>query len=267
MKIPAVLLFLGGICMLWAQTVHFAPLPVLGSQAQSKIYLPVVQHLQRQSKQPITMQEFQNYEQLIESFIAGKTDLAVMGPLPARELLDRYDHVKALGKYKGTGQGRYRCVLSAFMLEDTPIDRARIALTQPLSTCGYYGVKILLQRYYDMDIQNLSYAYTGSHAEAIQQTIAGKFDIAGARESVAKRYESIGAFVLAKSRYYPSFVMLANTATMKPAQIQTLQKALLSLPGSILKTLPKPLRQGFMPASLDEYTSLEDFAIPQKGNM
>lgn len=106
-----------------------------------------------------------DHRRIIADFAAGHIDIAYLGPLPLAVLARRYDNFDILAAVnEDDGRPYYRCALvRAF---DGPATVAEvlgnIALTNPISTCGYLSVSNLLAKH-DLNIEDFSYSFIGTH--------------------------------------------------------------------------------------------------------
>ncbi len=252
-------------------TLYFAPLPLNKGVQNIEEFLPLNSYLKKNLQINVKYIYKQDYADIIKGFKNSSIDIAYLGPLPYIYLKNSCKHAMPIVTFKqANGKSNYQCVLSKFK-EDT-IDRSqtiKIALTQPLSTCGYYMSNILLKNSLDINISQQGYKYTMSHTNALIKTLEGEFDIAGAKDTIAKQYESLGMEVIAKSNALPGFSLVVNTKTLSPEQINQLQKTLLAIPYSTYKLWGGITSRGMVKPSPKEYEQLKvDFStIPFYGNM
>jgi phosphonate transport system substrate-binding protein len=98
--------------------------------------------------------------------------------------------------------------------------------------------------------------------------VKGEYDIAGAKEDIAKKFESLGVEIIAKSELLPGFCIAINTKTVSKEEILNFKKALLSIEKNKLKTMGPIISKGFDTIDIKEYKVLKtDIDIPKKGNM
>jgi phosphonate transport system substrate-binding protein len=255
----------------WSKdTIYFAPLPMKKAKKIVQDLLPLVEYLQEKLSVEIKFNYKSDYGDILKGFENNTIDIAVLGPLPYVILKSHYSYVEPIVLFKQkNGSTHYRCVLSKFVEDDINVSKPiKIALTQPLSTCGYYMSKKLLKKRYNIDIKDQYYKYTMSHTNAMTGALKGEFDIAGASEFIAQKYESLGMETVAQSELLPGFSIVVNTTTLSADMIQRLRDALLSIPPSSLKAWGGKSRYGLSRANAHLYDSIKvDFDIPKKGNL
>lgn len=211
-----------------------------------------------------------DYQDILEGFKDGSIDMAYLGPLPYLSLKKEYEFIEPIIIFKqDDGSSKYRCALAKFKEDEFKRDsHIKVALTQPLSTCGYFMSSILLMENFNIDLSKQKYDYTMSHTNALIGVVKGEFLIAGARESTAKLYETLGIEIIAKSKLLPGFSLVVNTKTLTKDQIRSIRDALLELPKSDVKELRGILANGVERASKRDYDGLDiDVYIPQRGNI
>lgn len=251
--------------------INFTPLPLKKGIQNIEEFLPMNGYLQERLNIDIKYVYKQDYADIIKGFKDGSIDIAYLGPLPYIYLKKHYKYTMPMVTFnQSNGESSYKCVLSKF--KEDKVDRSKtikIALTQPLSTCGYYMTSILLQEHFGIDISQQMYKYTMSHSNALIQTLEGRFLIAGAKDTIAKPYESLGMEIIATSRSLPGFSLVVNTKTLSTKQIDEIRNVLLSIPKDIYKSWGGVTSRGMVESSYKEYEKLKiDFdAIPLRGNM
>ncbi|MBN2894276.1 MAG: PhnD/SsuA/transferrin family substrate-binding protein [Campylobacterales bacterium] len=250
--------------------ITFAPLPMKSKERSIEAFLPLIDHLREHLDVTVIIHYKSPYGEILEGFEAQQIDLAYLGPLPLSLLKKRYPHVVPIIAFnQHNGSSRYRCVLSKFKKDRLPTDRPlKVALTQPLSTCGYYMTQRLLQEHYGIALETEHFDYLMSHTNALIETLKGNFDIAGATEEIAEQFHSLGMETVAYSDALPGFVLVANTQTLSPVQIEALKQSILSIKPEQYTTWGETLHHGFSKADPHEYDAIElDVQIPMKGRM
>ena len=271
-RIYLLLLLISTIQLLSAKDIiNFAPLPLEKSIKNIEEFLPMNTFLKEKLQIDIKYIYKKDYADIIKGFADGSIDIAYLGPLPYLYLKKHYkDAVPIVTFRQVNGESNYRCVLAKF--KDDIIDKSqtlKIALTQPLSTCGYYITSILLSEKFDINISKQHYNYTMSHSNALIQTLEGKFILAGAKDTIAKQYETLGMEIIAQSHPLPGFSLVVNTKTLTQEQMKDIEKTLLTIPENIYKHWGGITSRGMIQSSLKEYERMKvDFdTIPLKGNM
>ena len=248
---------------------NFAPLPTKKAERNIEDFLPLSMQIKETLNIEINYVYKRDYKDILDGFIDGSIDIAYLGPLPFITLQKEYPFVQPIVTFKQKdGSAKYRCVLSKFK-NDTfnSSKQIKVALTQPLSTCGYLMSSILLKEHYNISLEQQKYRYTMSHTNALLSVVKGEFLVAGAKESIANSFESLGMEVIAKSELLPGFSLVVNTKTLSKQQIKAIQETLLSIPQERYKELSGISQYGLEKSSIDDYRSLQvELAIPQKGN-
>jgi phosphonate transport system substrate-binding protein len=196
--------------------------------------------------------------------------MAYLGPLPFVTLKKEYPYAKPLITFKTkNGTYKYRCVVAKFKKDKLDTTKPiKVALTQPLSTCGYLMTNILLQKYFHLDLQKQYYDYTMSHTNALLGALKGEFLLAGAKEDIAQKFDSLGMEIIAKSEFLPGFSLVINTKTVPKEVVEKLQKTLLKTPQEKYLQWHGIGRYGMKEAHCSDYKQLQvDFMIPQVGKM
>jgi len=211
-----------------------------------------------------------DYQDILDGFKDGTIDIAYLGPLPFISLKKEYEYAQPIVTFKEKdGSSKYRCILAKF--KSDKFDKSKpikVALTQPLSTCGYLMTNILLKDKYGIELKEQKYQYTMSHTNALISLVKGEFLIAGAKKHIAQKHESLGVEIIAQSELLPGFSLVVNTKTLSQKQIEDIQNTLLSVEPENYKSWGGVSANGVEKANKKDYESLSvDFNIPKNGNM
>jgi len=252
-------------------TLNFSPLPIKNTSKNIQDFLPLTSYLENELNLTIKYSHHQNYQDIINDLKAGKIDIAYLGPLPFIALKKEYPQIKLLATInQNNGSTQYRCVLTKFKHDqiDTTIP-IKVALTQPLSTCGYYMTQKLLKENLGLELKEQKYDYTMSHSNAILSTLEGNYIVAGAKDSIAEKHKTLGMEIIAKSDPLPGFVLVANLQTISPEQFKSLQNTILNIDKNQYKKWKGLFSKGFSTPKEKEYENFDiDFNdIPLEGNM
>ncbi|WP_373001622.1 PhnD/SsuA/transferrin family substrate-binding protein [Sulfurimonas sp.] len=252
------------------RVIKFAPLPTKKASKNIEDFLPMNSYLKEKLSIDIKYVYKQDYQDILNGFKDGTIDMAYLGPLPFISLQKEYMFVKPIITFKQkSGSSKYRCVLAKFKNDKFDKEKQiKVALTQPLSTCGYLMTNLLLKENFNIELKEQKYDYTMSHTNALISVVKGEFLIAGAKDSIAKKYESLGMEIIAQSRLLPGFSLVVNTQTLSKEQIKEIEDALLGLPQETYKSWKGITKNGIEKANIDDYNELNvNFHIPKKGNM
>lgn len=250
--------------------INFAPLPTKKASKNIEDFLPMNSYLKEKLSIDIKYVYKKDYQDILNGFKDGTIDMAYLGPLPFISLKKEYEFVKPIVTFKEkSGSSKYRCVLAKFKNDHFDKEKQiKVALTQPLSTCGYLMTSILLKENFNIELKEQQYDYTMSHTNALTSVVKGEFLIAGAKQSIAQQYETLGMEIIAQSKLLPAFSLVVNTKTLSKEQIKEIEDALLGLPQEIHKSLKGITQHGIEKANIEDYNELNvEFDIPKKGNM
>lgn len=145
-----IVLILSFFSTLYAKdTLTFAPLPMENIKTVFIQFNPMIKYLEKKLNKKIILDYNNNYADILKKIIEKKIDIAYLGPLPYIELKEKYPSTIPLVHFKSSdGKIFYTCSIITFGTSDTRIENIinkKIALTQPLSTCGYLSVDALLK--------------------------------------------------------------------------------------------------------------------------
>ena len=253
------------------RTIVFSPLPTKSSFQVLKDFLPFTSYLENKLNIKIKYEYKSNYKDILDGIKNGSIDMAYLGPLPFVSLKQEYSKVRPIVTFvEKNGKHNYRCVLAKFKADKVDLSKKiKVALTQPLSTCGYFMSSILLNEKYKLDISKLSYDYKMSHDNALLSVLSGDFLLAGAKDSIAKKHSSLGIEILASSQLLPGFTLVTNNKTLEDTFINKLQNTILEIPKTVYKNWKGKGSYGFVKASHEDYgdLSVNMNEIPKVGNI
>lgn len=252
------------------RTINFTPLPMKNSEKTIEEFLPLVDYFNSNNDLKIKYNYKSDYSDIIEGFKKQQIDIAYLGPLPLAILKSQYPYVKPIVSIRQkNGKVSYRCVISKFSDDALPINRPfKVALTQPLSTCGYYTTRLLFKKEFAKDLASQQYKYTMSHTNALLETLKGNFDIAGASEAIAEKFTSLDMKIISRSDRLPGFAIVVNTKTLSENEIANIQKMILGISKNQYIQWGAKLKYGFEVADEKSYDSINiNLNIPKIGNM
>ena len=250
-----------------AGTIRLAPLPMENRETQVRQFRPLALYLEDQLKVTVELVFSEGYQELIEKFINQSIDLAYLGPLPYVELKAQYAKAEPLVHFnEASGKPVYTCSIiavadSAISLQN--VRSQKIALTQPLSTCGYLAVHGLLKEQ-GSNLEDNRYAYLDKHDAVALAVVRGDFSLGGVKTAIAKKYSHLGLKILAETGPMPSFGLVANTATLSPQQTEAITTVLSHLAPAgadkeMLATWGENLQHGAVKASDQDYDLIRRF--------
>ena len=212
-----------------------------------------------------------NYQDIINSFKDESLDIAYVGPLPFKALQQQYPYIKPIASVQqNNGTTKYRCVLTKFKKDTIDINKPiTVALTQPLSTCGFYMTDKLLKEHLNIELKEQKFQYLMSHTKAILSVLGGENIIAGAKDTIVLKHKTVGMEVIAQSEPLPGLILVANTRTLSAKQIKQIKQTILNLESTTYKKWKGIFSKGFRKVDINQYDAFTvDFNdIPLEGNM
>ncbi len=215
--------------------VRFAPLPMASLEQMTREYLPFLDYLEHRSGRRFELAYHASYDELLKALVAGEVDLAYLGPLPYVALTEQTDSIIPIVQLLDSkGASDYTCAIVHFADHPAQLVHSgrphRVALTQPLSTCGYLSVeRYLNQHQSSLESDLYEYTYTGSHENVAMGVILDDFGLGGIKTQIARRYQHLGLRIVDETDPVPGFVLVANRATLDADLIDLIRESMLSL--------------------------------------
>jgi phosphonate transport system substrate-binding protein len=214
-----------------------------------------------------------NNQEVVDKFRTGQIDLAYLGPLPYITLKKTFPTAEPVVVFlEENGQASYTCalvVLADSKLNLKKLKGKKIALTQPLSTCGYFTTQGLLHDLGSSLEANL-YRYLGQHDEVALAVVRGEFDAGGLKTAIARKYTHLGLEVRAESPPLPGLAIIANGNRVSPERIAQIRQILLSADDKTRQQWGDNVRYGVISANDGNYDVLRQMSmpanIPEQGN-
>lgn len=254
------------------EPIRFAPLPMENREMIIQGFYPLLAYLEQQLGHPFEMHYYESNQEVASALRDGLIDLAFLGPLPYVSLQHQGADITPLVFFReANGLARYRCALVVFAA-DTPspadLYDAPIALTQPLSTCGYLGAKALLREFAGVSLEDTDYRYWGSHEAVALAVIAGEARAGSVRDEFAVKYAPLGLSVAAYTDWLPATGLFANASHLGEALFAEVQQILLATPESVYQQWGSSIRHGMVKASEADFAGVyrlgDPHSIPQK---
>ena len=212
--------------------LRFAPLPMVSQEAMVQEYIGPVRYLEEKTGRPIALVHAKDYQTLIESFRRDEIDLAYVGPLPYVMLSQGFDAAAPLVRFlEPDGHDSYTCALVVFGNNPLPpggMRGKRLALPDPLSTCGDVGMGAILGQV-GVPLRETQRSYLDRHDAVAMAVILDQADAGRLKTAIARNYASLGLKIVAESPPMPGFVLVANRHTMPAETLRQLREALLAL--------------------------------------
>ncbi len=262
-----------GIAPACAETLMFSPMPLEQPKAIANQWRPVLDYLETMLGAHIRISYPASNAEIVERFRKGEIDLAYLGPLPYVELKKTFPDAEPLVHVvEPDGQAKYTCAIIALAERKLSVKALRdktIALTQPLSTCGYLALDGILHQA-GSDLQHNRFRYLGTHEKVALAVARGEFDAGGVKTTIGRRYEHLGVRILAESEALPSYALIANTRRLSAQRIGQIRNALIVADAGTRAGWGGPMQHGVVLASDRDYDGLRKYgqyeAIPQQGN-
>lgn len=249
----------------------FAPLPIKGAKKTIEEFLPLTTEIEKKLDGRFRYRFLSNYDDIIKGFIDNSIDIAYLGPLPYLNLKQRYPHIKPIVSFKQQdGTATYKCGILKFVGDQLDTSKPlKVALTQPLSTCGYYMTQILLKQKFDIELVDQQFDYEKTHTKALLSVLKQKYHLAGAKDSVYNKFKSLGMELILSSESLYGFTLVVNTKTLDTTNIEELKQAILEIPKVAYSQWDGVISNGYIEADEKEYLKLDvDFnKIPDRGNI
>lgn len=267
----AALLFGGGGVA--AESLVFAPLPMETPYTVAAQWKPLLDYLEQNLGVALQIDYSASNDEVVEKFRAGRLDLAYLGPLPYLELRKRFPAAEPVVVFREKdGTSTYTCALVVAgdsHLDLKSIQNKRVALTQPLSTCGFFAVQGLLQQR-GRSLKENRYRYLGPHDEVALAVVRGDFEVGGLKTAIARKYAHLGLSVVAESPPMPGLALIANGKRLSVKRIEQIRRLLLNAPVRVQQQWGDNIRYGVAPAKDSDYNGMRQLpmpvAIPPQGN-
>ncbi|MEW6514867.1 MAG: PhnD/SsuA/transferrin family substrate-binding protein [Pseudomonadota bacterium] len=256
-----------------AEPLAFAPLPMESPETVSTQWKPLLDYLGKSLGEPVRIEYSDDYGKILDKFRAGKLDLAYLGPLPYVTLKEKFPAATPVVHFnEQNGQPTYSCAIVALeerKLALKNIKGLRIALTQPLSTCGYLSTDGLLRRA-GSDLEKNRYRYLDKHDAVALAVARGDYDAGGLKTAIGRKYLHLGLMVLAESPPLPSFALIANGTRLSAERIEQIRQALTRAQPGTTKSWGDNIRHGAVPANDRDYDAVRQLRgradIPERDN-
>ena len=253
--------------------LSFAPLPMESPETVVGQWTPLLGHLERTLGIRLRIEYSRSYEEILEKFRAGRLDLAYLGPLSYVVLKEGFPAAVPVVHFnEKDGQPFYTCAVVALDERRLTAGNLRgktVALTQPLSTCGYLATDGLL-RQAGSTLEANRYRYLDKHDAVALAVARGDFDAGGLKTAIGKKYAHLGLTVVAETPPLPSFALVANGARLSADTIERLRTALVAADSAARAGWGDNIRHGAVPAADANFDPVRKLRgrtkIPAKGN-
>lgn len=255
-------------------TLFFAPLPVENAKISMAKSLRLTQFLSQTLGRPVEPRFYESYEEILQDLERGQLDFAELGAFGFYKLNEKPTVLKPLvfiRQYEE--QEAYHCVLASAVdgvgkvSELTSLPDARVLLTQPLSTCGWFSSEYLF-RQAGLNLNQYSHQHVGSHENVALGLLRKEALVGSLADFIAARYEGLGLNVLAITPPLPFFTLVGHPVRVGEKNLERLADELIKL--SPEQTYGWGLGQfGFLPYDVELHLNYKDMVgtmQPDLGN-
>lgn len=262
-----------GLAQSAESVLTFAPMPMETPETVVGQWKPLLNYLERKTGIELRIDYSQSNEEILEKFRAGKLDLAYLGPLPYVVLKENFPAALPVVHFKeASGQAAYTCSIVALSENKLTLKNQRnkkIALTQPLSTCGYFAADNLL-RQTGTDLEANRYRYLNAHDAVALAVVRGDYDFGVLKTAIGRKYVHLGLKTLTETLPLPSLGLVANGARLSAETIERLRVAILEADSAVRASWGDNIHHGAVPAADADYDPMRKLRtqrkIPAKGN-
>lgn len=258
----AALLFIGATPSQAAgRSLVFTPLPIEQPETVIAASRPLVTYLSQKMGVPISIRYEKSYADILRLFQEGKIDLLHLGPLPYVTLRQACPKALPLAAInESNGKAAYTCAMVTTFDGPKTLKQVRgpVALTQPLSTCGHLTAGYLLDKQ-GIQLEALSHDHVGNHDKVALEVIKGRYQAGTIKTSVAKKYTGLTLRIIEETPYFPGFLLVGNSATLRPEQLEQITRLLLTLPVNDQNN-PSLGKYGFSPTSDADYNLIRTYS-------
>ena len=258
--------------------LRFAPLPMESREAIVKQFKPMFIYIQEKTGCKIEFEYSDDYVEILNKMKSNSVDLAYLGPLPYVILKKEYDDVSPVVLFKeSSGEPSYTCCVIDNANSKTDLStlkNSKVALTQPLSTCGYLSTNGIM-RDNGNSLSNNLYKYLDRHDDVALAVARGEYSVGGLKTAIAKKYTHLGVNIIAETDKLPGFALVVNSRTVSQEVISKIHNALISLQpkgkdSELLASWGANIKFGTSPASDKDYDAVRKLlgneSIPSTGN-
>ncbi len=275
-RVVAILLsaLIVGLAQAGEETLAFAPLPMEAPEVVVGQWKPLLNYLERKLGIRLRIDYSQSNEEILEKFRTGEIDLAYLGPLPYVVLKEGFPAALPVVQFnEANGQPAYACAVVALAerkLDMRKIRGMQVALTQPLSTCGYLSAEGLL-RQSGGTLEANHYRYLAMHDAVALAVVRGDYDAGVLKSAIGRKYAHLGLTTLAETPPLPSLALVANSTRVSAETVERLRVALVEADSAVRAGWGDNIRHGAVPAADKDYDPVRKLLrgqrrIPPKGN-
>ncbi|MEN2995058.1 MAG: PhnD/SsuA/transferrin family substrate-binding protein [Thermodesulfovibrio sp.] len=214
----------------FAETIRIVPLPLQKKSILIYQYMPLIEHLKKETNLSFELFYIENYTQIFEEFKKGKIHIAILSPYIYYILKREFPNIRVLAHFREKdGSINYKCVIVTHAKGPNSIRdiKGSIALPQKLSTCGFFAANIMLRKE-GKQIEKMKIRYLKNHNEAVEAVIRQEYDVASVRKEIAEKYKGYAIKILKEIEMGPSLSVVVNPSILSEDNIEKIRKALIS---------------------------------------
>jgi phosphonate transport system substrate-binding protein len=246
------------------ENLILAVYPYLPYQELMKRYTPLALYLETSLEIPVNVRVGGSYQEHIDAVGTGTVDIAILGPAPYLNLLDKFGPRPLLARMEAHGRPMHRG--NIIVRQDSPyhsltdIADQTMAFVDPASTM--YLVPLAMLRQAGVGRQDArSLSFLGSHPNVALGVLAGDFEAGAIEEDVFHEFEAQGLRSIATTPHIPEHVFVTRDG-MPLDLFHRIQEALLGLganePGLQVLQKIRPCATGISLARDQDYDDLRD---------
>lgn len=236
----------------------YAPVGTVDKELNLESHKDIMNFISSALGKKVIFSSQKDYYTLLENFKKDLVDIAFLGPLTYAFLktgFDEYEPIATVMSEDGTPF--YRCFLvRSFDSPEDPKMFTRLALTNPYSTCGYFGVKMILAKQ-DLNLDEYKYFFLESHDKVATEILLRHYDAGGLKDTVFKKYEGLLLKIVGYSEYIPENLIVVNKKSFSTSEIEALKEKFSNLTEK--ETSEWFIgKYGFYPYFEDNYKKIEE---------
>ena len=196
-------------------------------------FQPLVSYLEKALQRPLELRVSSTYEEQIRDIVAGRIDIAYMGPTPYIRAHDRYQAGEAQRIQLVAAE--VACLSSIVVRRDSGIERVAdlrgrtFAFGAHISFGSHYIPRMMLLRE-GIELADLrDYNFIERHERIAQAVLHGDYDAGGMRRRVAREFiaNNPELHILATSPDLPPYALVAR-AGLDPLLIEQIRNAMIA---------------------------------------
>lgn len=212
--------------------LRFAPLPMESRETIVKQFKPMLIYLQEKTGCKIDFEYSDSYAEILNKMKNNLVDIAYLGPLPYVTLKKEYNDAFPIVLFnESTGEPKYTCCIiekDNSKIDLSSLTNTKIALTQPLSTCGFLSTNGMM-RDRGNSLKANFYKYLDRHDDVALSVARGEYNAGGLKTAIAKKYTHLGLNIISETDPLPGFALVVNRRTVNLELSAKIHDALMSL--------------------------------------